>query len=459
MTIMTFKDAEDGAAWSLPVAKETGLKGEVSLPGDKSISHRCVLLGAIAKGETTITGLLEGEDVLRSAACMRALGAEIECDIDQGGAKTWRVFNGPINAGHEDRDANSTLYFGNAGTGVRLAMGLVAGLKIEASFDGDGSLRGRPMGRILEPLSKMGLVAMSNEGRLPVQFEGANHLNAIRYRLPVPSAQIKSAILLAGLGAKGTTIIEEPLRSRDHTENMLKSFGAKIELEPFEERGRLISLAGGQSLSGTHINVPGDPSSAAFPIAGALITPGSDILVRNVLMNEMRIGVLTTFQEMGGQIEILEPRNEAGEPVADIRVRASELHGVEIPATRAPAMIDEYPIVSVVSAFAKGETLMQGIGEMRIKESDRIAAMEEGLIANGVKVESGADWMKVTGSGEPVLGGGLAKTYHDHRIAMSFLVMGMASKAKIGVDDLSMIATSFPNFVDLMNALGARIQG
>ncbi len=433
---------------------EKGLKGTVIVPGDKSISHRAILMGAIAHGLTEVTGLLEGEDVLRSATAMRVLGADIERH-DGAGESLWTI------VGEGGRLHNSEkiqgLYFGNAGTGVRLAMGLVAGCGIAASFDGDASLRARPMGRIVDPLMKMGAVASANAGRLPVQFEGSQRLKAIRYRLPVPSAQIKSAILLAGLNAKGTTIIEEPVRSRDHTENMLKAFGVDLSIAD-DEIGRTISLVGEQKLEGMRINVPGDPSSAAFIIAAALIVPDSDITLTNIMMNPMRVGLFTTLQEMGANLEITNRKEEGGEPVADIRVRSSELQGVEVPKERAPSMIDEYPVLCIIAAFAKGTTLMQGIGEMRIKESDRIAACQAGLLANGVEVETGEDWMQVKGAAARTqLGGGNVITAHDHRIAMSFLIMGLACEKPIKIDDISMIATSFPGFTDLLQGLGANI--
>jgi len=381
----------DGVEITSASSKPSGLKGETVLPGDKSISHRAVLMGALAEGVTRVENLLEGEDVLCSAAAMRHLGADIECDIDKQGKKVWSVTgisNQPQNADQGKSAAIANLYFGNAGTGVRLALGLVAGLGRQARFDGDGSLRGRPMGRILAPLRQMGAKAKSEESanadeRLPIVLEKSVSLQAIRYRLPVPSAQIKSAILLAGLGASGTTIIEEPICSRDHTENMFRSFGIDIDIEPFETDGKLIRVKGGQTLTATHIIVPGDPSSAAFPMAAALIVPGSDVTLKNVLMNPMRIGVITTFQEMGADIEILSSRQEGGEPVADLRVRYRPLKGVTVPAARAPAMIDEYPILAIVAAFAKGTTRMNGIGEMRIKESDRIAATQAGSGAKG----------------------------------------------------------------------------
>ena len=432
------------------------LSGVFQVPGDKSMSHRAILFGALARGTTTVTGLLEGEDVLRSAAVMRALGAEIECDRTKT-PNEWTI-TGPIARGSEG--APISCYFGNAGTGVRLAMGLVAGRGRAAWFDGDASLRSRPMRRILDPLAQMGVVAGDEEGRLPVVMEANSGLNAIDYRLPVASAQIKSAILLAGLGAQGTTRIEEPVRSRDHTENMLKAFGVQLTIDEMEEGGRVLSLEGGQQLTAAQIEVPGDPSSAAFPIAVALIVPGSDITLPGIMMNPLRTGLFETLLEMGADLTFSNERVAGGEQIADIRVRHRPLNGVSVPAARAPAMIDEYPILAVIAAFAKGQTRMEGIGEKRVKESDRIHAMEIGLKDNGVRVESGPDWLSVSGSvdeGGTVGGGARVATYHDHRIAMSFLCLGLGARAPVRVDDMSMIATSFPEFVTKMDGIGASI--
>lgn len=419
------------------------LKGAATAPGDKSISHRALILGAMAEGETSVRGLLDGDDVLRTAAAMRALGAGVERDGD-----LWRI------NGAAWRAPERALYFGNSGTGCRLVMGAAAGRGVAATFDGDASLRKRPMGRVTEPLLKMGAAATSRDGRLPVSF-AAKRLCAIDYTLPAPSAQIKSAILLAALGAEGETVVREPIPSRDHTERMLAAFGARIAIEE-DKGGRVIRLAGGQSLCATAIEAPGDPSSAAFLVAAALIVPGSDIIVRNVLANPMRTGFYETLRDMGANLAFQNERIVSGEPVADIRARHSSLKGVRVPASRAASMIDEYPILAIVAAFAEGETHMAGIEELRVKESDRIAAVEAGLKANGVQCASGKDFLRITGGG--VKGGGRVATHMDHRIAMSFLVMGLASNQPIEIDDASMIATSFPAFFDVMRSIGADIE-
>ena len=435
-----------GRAVGARSAKKGPLTGRAAAPGDKSISHRSLILGAMAAGESKVTGLLEGDDVLRTAAAMRALGAEIECDDG-----VWRVEGAPFSSPAQ------ALYFGNSGTGVRLVMGAVAGARVAATFDGDQSLRSRPMGRVLEPLRMMGLTTDHMDGLLPVRLEEGGKLSAVECKLAKPSAQVKSAILLAALGADGKTTIHEPVLCRDHTERMLEAFGVKIETRPDGEAGRFIEIEGGQRLTASDVAVPGDPSSSAFLIAAALITPGSDILVENVLCNPLRTGVFETFKEMGAAISFENMREESGEPVADIRARHSVLHGVEVPASRAPSMIDEYPILSIVAAFAEGETVMHGLEELRVKESDRIASVEAGLVSCGVDVESGPDWMRVRGAGS-VRGGGHVKTNHDHRIAMSFLVLGAASEETVEIDDVAMIATSFPTFQPLMRSLGADIE-
>lgn len=427
------------------------LGGSVRIPGDKSISHRSVLFGGLASGRTSITGLLEGEDVLNSITAIRALGATAR---KQGDA--WLidgVGNGALLA------PAAALDFGNSGTGCRLFMGLLGTYDFESTFVGDPSLSGRPMNRVLDPLRLMGCQVLSQAegGRLPVTIRGAREANPIVYRVPVPSAQVKSAVLLAGLNAPGITTVIEPVMTRDHTEKMLKGFGAQIEVETDAGGGRTISLTGQGSLCGQPIAVPGDPSSAAFPIVAALITPGSDITVLNVLMNPARTGLILTLREMGADIEILASRNEGGEDVADLRIRHSELTGVVVPPERAPSMIDEYPVLAVAAAFARGETLMQGLDELRVKESDRLAAVARGLEANNAPCEEGPDWLKVAGRPDGKgLGGGTVRTHLDHRIAMAFLVMGLASEKPVSVDDASPIATSFPEFEGLMMALGAQ---
>ena len=421
--------------------KGAALRGRVQVPGDKSISHRALLLGAMANGVTTITGLLEGDDVLRTAAALRALGALVEKD-----GAVWVV------TGRTWQTPCRTLYAGNAGTGARLLMGAVAGQGVKATFDGDASLRARPMGRVLDPLAQMGLDYSDHEGHLPVTLNKAD-LTGITYRLPKPSAQVKSALLLAGLGAQGTTMIEEPVLCRDHTERMLAAFGVELEITAIGNEGRRIALAGGQSLRATDVIVPADPSSAAFPVVAGLITPGSDIIVEGVLMNPQRTGLYQTLIEMGGDLSFENEREAGGEQLADIHVRGSSLKGVVVPATRAPSMIDEYPILAVAAAAAEGTTRMEGLEELRVKESDRLAAVAAGLAANGVAHEVGEDWLAVIGG--QVAGGGIVRTHMDHRIAMSFLILGLISDKPIGVDSGEMIATSFPDFISIMQRLGA----
>ena len=420
-----------------------GLAGEAAAPGDKSISHRALILGARATGETRIRGLLDGDDVLRTAAALRELGAEIEKTGD-----VWTVRGGVW------RDPDRILYLGNSGTGARLLMGAVAGAGVAAIFDGDASLRARPMGRVLEPLRMMGADAESHDGKLPVRISRAGKLRSLSVKLATPSAQVKSAILLAGLGAEGVTTVHEPVLTRDHTERMLAAFGVALDFQDDGAGGRFIRLGGRQPLVGCEVSVPGDPSSAAFPIAAALITPRSDVLIKNVLINPGRSGFYETLREMGADISFENSRTAGGERVADIRARTSRLTGVEVPESRAPSMIDEYPILSVVAAFAQGDTVMRGIGELRIKETDRIGAMEQGLAAAGVDVDSGEDWLRIRG-GDAVAGGVAVKTLDDHRIAMSFLVLSLAAEEAIEIDDPSMIATSFPSFFGLMEGLGA----
>lgn len=430
------------------IARKTGpLVGECAAPGDKSISHRALIFAALAEGESAVTGLLEGDDVLRTAAAMRALGAEVERD---GGV--WRINGRPWRAPAQ------SLYFGNSGTGARLVMGAVAGARVAATFDGDKSLRSRPMGRVLEPLRMMGVTADDNAARLPVTIAASAGLKAISCKLAKPSAQVKSAILLAAFGADGVTKVHEPVRSRDHTERMLGAFGVDLGIEPDDGAGRYISMQGGQRLRAADVAVPGDPSSAAFVIAAALVTPGSDIVVKNVLVNPLRAGFYDTLREMGADIAFENQRESGGEPVADIRARHSVLHGVDVPAERAPSMIDEYPVLAVVAAFASGETKMNGLEELRVKESDRVAATENGLAANGVDVKSGDDWLRVIGDGAPPAGGGRVKVEDDHRIAMSFLALGLASDAPVEIDESAMIATSFPNFADVMTSLGVALE-
>jgi 3-phosphoshikimate 1-carboxyvinyltransferase len=424
------------------------LRGRVRVPGDKSISHRALIFGAMAVGETRISGLLEGEDVIRTAAAMRALGAGVE----RLGTGEWRVRGVGVGGFAEPKEA---LDFGNAGTGVRLVMGAVAGCPIRVVFDGDASLRKRPMGRILDPLVAMGAVAVAAaEGRrLPLTLEGARAAVPIVYRTPVPSAQIKSAVLLAGLAAPGETTVIESEASRDHTERLLRHFGAAVEVAPDGRHGRRITLTGQPELVPAAVAVPADPSSAAFPLVAALITPGSDVVLENIMMNPLRTGLLTTLREMGANIEIIAQRNEGGEDVADLRVTASPLRGIDVPPERAPSMIDEYPVLGVAASFAHGETRMRGLHELRVKESDRLAAVEAGLRANGVECAIEGDDLIVRGS-EGAKGGGTVATHMDHRIAMAFLVMGMGG-GDVRIDDFTFITTSFPGFVEMMRGLGA----
>ncbi len=433
------------------------LSGSISAPGDKSISHRSLILAALAQGESRVRGLLEADDVLRTAAAMRALGAEVEKDRGVDGASVWRV-SGATGSKTPWRTPSHALYFGNSGTGVRLVMGAAAGAGVAASFDGDISLRARPMGRVLEPLRMMGVEAESHDGRLPVRIDGAAALSAVNVKLATASAQVKSAILLAALGASGKTCLHEPVLCRDHTERMLGAFGVKLAMTPDGEGGRFIEIEGGQRLRPADVTVPGDPSSAAFAIAAALVVPHSDVTVEGVLMNPLRTGLYETLREMGADIVFDNERELNGEPVADIRARHSVLHGVDVPAVRAPSMIDEYPILSIVAAYAHGETMMRGLEELRVKESDRIAAVEAGLASCGADAQSGPDWFRVRGIGK-LKGGGRIATHHDHRIAMSFLVAGLASEKPVDIDDVSMIATSFPDFFERMAAIGAKMQG
>ncbi len=432
-------------------ARRSGpLRGRARAPGDKSISHRAFLFGLLTRGGVEIHGLLEGEDVLRTGQACRQLGAEIV----QHGPGRWSVRGPGLGALLAPRDA---LDFGNAGTGSRLMMGVVGSHPIQATFDGDASLRKRPMRRILDPLRQMGtqVVAEAEGGRCPIILRGPDAVSPILYRTPVASAQIKSAVLLAGLNARGLTTVIETEASRDHTEKMLAHFGADVSVT-VEGDGRRIDLVGQPTLVARPVHVPADPSSAAFPIVAALITPGSDLVVEGVMMNPLRSGLLTTLREMGGRIDTLELRDEGGEQVADLRVRASDLIGVDVPAARAPSMIDEYPILAVAAAFAKGATRMRGLHELRVKESDRLAAVAAGLAAAGVAHEIVGDDLMVEGG--PVPGGGFVETKLDHRIAMSFLVMGLASEAPMRIDDSATIATSFPNFRALMEGLGAAFE-
>ena len=428
--------------------RATGLKGRIRVPGDKSMSHRALMFGAVAIGETRIAGLLEAQDVINTARAMTALGA----DATRGSDGQWLV-QGVGVAGL--RSPEVPLDFGNSGTGVRLAMGLMATTPLSAHCVGDASLSKRPMGRVTKPLELFGARFETAEGgRLPLTLIGAKHAVPVTYRLPVASAQVKSAVLLAGLNTPGRTTLIEPIATRDHTERMLMGFGARLTVESHDD-GRHISIEGQHELKAQAIDVPGDPSSAAFPMVAALIAEGSDIVIENIMLNPTRTGLIETLVEMGADIVIENRRLASGEEVGDLHVRFSRLRGVRVPAARAPSMIDEYPILAVAASFAEGTTRMEGLEELRVKESDRLAAVEAGLQANGVMTSSGRDWLEVSGGGAP--GGGRVTTHMDHRIAMAFLVMGLASRIYTSIDDSSFIATSFPDFVGLLNGMGARI--
>jgi 3-phosphoshikimate 1-carboxyvinyltransferase len=425
------------------------LKGRARVPGDKSISHRALILAAMTVGESTVSGLLEGEDVLNTAQAMRALGARLQRAEDG----LWRIRGVGVGGFAQP---SAPLDFGNSGTGCRLAIGAVAGCPITATFDGDASLRKRPMRRVLDPLEKMGarVIAQAEGGRLPLTLQGAADPMPIEYESPVPSAQLKSAVLLAGLAAPGETTVIEAEATRDHTERLMKHFGAKVASKPHGEHGRRITLQGQPELEPASVMVPADPSSAAFPLVAALIVPGSEVILEAVMTNPLRTGLFTTLREMGANIEVLEKRDDGGEEVADLRVTASQLKGVEVPPERAPAMIDEYLVLGVAAAFAEGTTRMRGLKELRVKESDRLEATADMLRVNGVAVEIEGDDLIVHGRGS-VAGGGEVKTHMDHRIAMSALVMGLSSDSAVRIDDSAFIATSFPGFVELMRRLGA----
>jgi len=429
----------------------SALTGSVTVPGDKSISHRALMFGALALGQSTIEGLLEGEDVLRTAEAMRRLGAGV-VRRDDG---VW-VLHGRGVGGLAEPD--DVLDMGNAGTGARLLMGLVASHPFTAIFTGDASLRSRPMKRVSEPLAKMGAGFVGRSGgRLPMAVIGTASPIPLSYELPVPSAQVKSAVLLAGLNTPGQTTVIEREATRDHTELMLRGFGAQVGVEALPHGGRAITITGQPELRGRAVKVPTDPSSAAFPVVAALLVPDSAIRVLGVGTNPLRCGLFQTLIEMGADITFENARDEAGEPVADLLVKSSTLRGVDVPAERAPSMIDEYPVLAVAAAFAKGTTRMRGLAELRVKESDRLAAVANGLKACGVHLVVEGDDLIVQGDGRIPEGGATIAVNLDHRIAMSFLVMGMASLRPVKVDDAAAIDTSFPGFAGLMNGLGAKI--
>jgi 3-phosphoshikimate 1-carboxyvinyltransferase len=435
-----------------PLTAQCGgpLRGRIRPPGDKSISHRALIFGLLTVGETAIEGLLEGEDVLHTAEACRDLGAEVL----RSGEGLWRVRGCGVGSLLAPR---KPLDFGNSGTGMRLMMGVVGGHGISARFDGDASLRKRPMRRILDPLVLMGgqVLEEAPGGRCPIALKGTSEPIPIEYRTPVASAQIKSAVLLAGLNSPGRTVVIEPEASRDHTEKMLRYFGADIEVETLGD-GCKITLQGRPELRPAPVIIPGDPSSGAFALVAATITPGSDVIIESMMTNPLRTGLLATLIEMGADVEMIERRRQGGEEVADLRVRAAGLKGIDVPAGRAPSMIDEYPILAVAAAFASGETRMRGLGELRVKESDRLEAVAAGLRAVGLDPEIVGDDLIVGGCSGDVAGGGLVETHLDHRIAMSFLCLGLASRQPVSIDDDGMIATSFPTFRPQMERLGAR---
>ncbi len=443
------RPSPSNASAALSGVPGTPLRGRLRPPGDKSISHRAMIFGLLSVGTTRVDGLLEGEDVLRTAEACRALGATVERD-----GSSWMVRGTGIGSLLAPR---GPLDFGNAGTGSRLMLGVVGGHPIEARFDGDASLRKRPMRRILDPLTLMGVEVLEQAegGRCPIRIRGTAEPTPIEYRTPVASAQIKSAVLLAGLNSPGRTTVIEAEASRDHTEKMLTFFGADVSVEPYGEAGRKVSLQGRPELRPCHVMVPADPSSAAFAVVAALVTPGSDVVIEGVMTNPLRTGLMTTLLAMGARIEVLDRRTEGGEEVADLRVRASALAGVDVPAARAPSMIDEYPILAVAAAYATGTTRMRGLQELRVKESDRLAAVAAGLAEAGVAHAVEGDDLLVEGGSGRVRGGGLAVTHLDHRIAMSFLCLGFAAERPMAVDDEATIATSYPGFKADMTRLGA----
>ena len=427
------------------------LEGRAHAPGDKSVSHRALMFGAMALGETAITGLLTGEDVLRTAAAVRALGAKV---AEQDGVWTVRGFG--VGGGQEPGDV---LDLGNSGTAARLLAGVLASHRFTSFMTGDASLRSRPMQRVIEPLARMGARFEARDGgRMPLAIVGTDEMVPIEYTLPVASAQVKSCILLAGLNTAGETTVIEPEATRDHTERMLRHFGAEVRVVPADGRGKRITVVGWPELRARDIVVPGDPSSAAFAVVAACVKPGSDVLIANVGVNPLRAGLYTTLKDMGADLRFENAREVGGEPVADLHVRGGALKGVDVPPERAPTMIDEYPILAVAAACAEGTTRMLGLAELRAKESDRLSSVAAGLAANGVRHEMGADHLVVHGDGKPPAGGGLVKTHLDHRIAMSFLMLGLVSREPVAVDDGSPIDTSFPGFAKLMNGLGAKIE-
>ncbi len=446
--MLRIKPVDSAALTPLTARRSRPLQGRARVPGDKSISHRALILGALTVGESTVSGLLEGEDVLHTADALRALGARVERCSDG----IWRIHGVGVGG---FISPSGPLYFGNSGTGVRLAIGALAGCPVTASFNGDASLRKRPMRRVLDPLERMGarVIEAAEDGRLPLTIQGARDPIPIVYEPPVPSAQLKSAVLLAGLAAPGETTVIEAEATRDHTERMLKHFGVKVTSKPQGEHGRRITVQGQPELEPANVIVPADPSSAAFPLVAALLVPGSDVTLEAVMTNPLRTGFYTTLKEMGAKIETLATRDDGSEEVADLRVTACALKGVDVPAVRAPSMIDEYPILAVAASFAEGTTRMRGLKELRVKESDRLEASAAMLRGNGVEVVIEGDDMIINGKPN-VAGGGEVVTHMDHRIAMAALVMGLATEQPVRIDDSAAIATSFPGFVELMRSLG-----
>jgi len=431
-------------------ASPKGLSGRTRVPGDKSISHRSLMLASLAHGRTHVYGLLEGEDVLRTADAMRALGATITRD-----GAVWTIDGRGVGELTEPADV---LDMGNSGTAARLLSGILSSHKMNSVMTGDASLRSRPMRRVMDPLSKNGSEFLAREGgRLPMAVRGDGKAKPLEYRLPVASAQVKSAVLLAGLNAVGKTVVEEPVATRDHTENMLRHFGVEVDVSVLDAGGRRIELTGPVKLTARDVTVPGDPSSSAFPLVAALLVPGSDLLIENVGLNPLRTGLFTTLLEMGADLTIENERVEGGEPVGDLRVRHSKLKGVDVPPERAPSMIDEYLVLAVACAFAEGSSRLRGLEELRVKESDRLAATVSLLNVNGAETEVVGDDLIVQGF-KGLLGGGTVTTHMDHRLAMSGIVFGLAAQKPVHIDDTAFIETSFPGFVDLMNALGADIR-
>ncbi|MBT3661317.1 MAG: 3-phosphoshikimate 1-carboxyvinyltransferase [Rhodospirillaceae bacterium] len=427
------------------------LRGTVRVPGDKSVSHRALMFGALAVGETNISGLLEGDDVLATAAAMRALGAQ----VTRGEDGTWQVFGCGVGGLAEP---GNVLDMGNSGTAVRLLMGVLAGHAFPATLTGDASLRSRPMERIMKPLRDIGATFVSAEGgRLPITMTGAVDPLPTAYEMPMASAQVKSAVLLAGLSVPGETVVIEPVPTRDHTERLLRHFGADVRVEDDPDGRRRVTLVGEPELEGRNVVVPADISSAAFPMVAALLVPGSAVTLTGVGTNPLRAGLMDTLRDMGGDLRLENSRDEDGEPVADVVVRAAKLRGVDVPAGRVPSMIDEFPVLAVCAAHAEGTTRMTGLSELRVKESDRLAAMAQGLSACGVALEETEDTLTIFGDGKAPVGGAEIDSDLDHRIAMAFLVLGMASRDAVRVAQAETIATSFPGFADMMNGLGANM--